>query len=69
MSEVYKSIELVGTSEESFDTAVRNAVTRAGETVRELRWLEVLDQRAYIKGGDVREYQSKVRIWFSLEGE
>lgn len=68
MSEVYKSIELVGTSGDSFDTAVRNAVTRAGETVRDLRWLEVLDQRAYIKGGDVQEYQAKVRIWFNLEG-
>ena len=69
MSEVYKAIELVGTSEESFDSAVRNAVKRAGETIRDLRWLEVLEQRAFIKSGDVHEYQSKVRIWFNLEDE
>lgn len=66
--EVFKSIELVGSSGESFDDAVRVAVKRAGQSVRELRWLEVLDQRAYIKGGDVQEYQAKVRIWFHLEG-
>jgi dodecin len=68
MSEVFKSIELVAESEKSFDEAVRLAVRRAGETIRELRWLEVIDQRAYIKGGDVQQFQVKVRIWFGLEG-
>lgn len=68
MAEVYKSLELVGVSNKSFDEAVRVAVRRAGETVRNLQWLEVLDQRAYIKGGDVQEFQVKVRIWFELEG-
>lgn len=69
MAQVYKSIELVGVSENSFDEAVRVAVKRAGETLRNLQWLEVLEQRAYIKGGDVEEFQIKVRIWFELEGE
>lgn len=67
MSEIFKSIELVGTSEESFDDAVKVAVKRASESVRNLRWLEVMDQRAYIKGGDVQSYQITVRIWFHLE--
>lgn len=67
MSEVFKSIELVGVSEESFDDAVRVAVKRAGQTVRNLRWLEVMDQRAYIKGGDVQSFQITCRIWFNLE--
>lgn len=67
MSEVFKSIELVGASEKGFDDAVRLAVKRAGETIRNLRWLEVLDQRAYIKGGDVQRFQVTVRIWFELE--
>ena len=35
--------------------------------MRNLQWLEVLDQRAYIKGGDVKEFQVTVRIWFELE--
>ncbi len=68
MPEVFKSIELVGVSDVSFDDAVRVAVRRAADTMRNLRWLEVMDQRAYIKGGDVQEFQITVRIWFELEG-
>ena len=48
------------------DVAV--AVKRAGESMRGLQWLEVLDQRAYIKGGNVNEFQVTVRIWYELEG-
>ena len=69
MAQVFKSIELVGVSPESFDQAVRVAVKRASETMRGLRWLEVLDQRAYIKGGDVQEFQITVRVWFELEDQ
>lgn len=67
MSDVFKSIELVGVSEKSFDDAVRVAVKRASETMRNLRWLEVMDQRAYIKGGDVQQFQITLRLWFELE--
>ena len=67
MTQVYKSVELVGVSASSFDEAVRVAVKRAGETMRGLQWLEVLEQRAYLGDGEVREFQVKVRIWFSLE--
>jgi len=66
MAKVFKSIELVGVSPSSFDEAVRVAVKRAGDTMRNLRWLEVMDQRAYIEGGDVNEFQVTVRIWFEL---
>ena len=69
MAQVYKSIELVGVSKQSFDEAVRVAVRRAGESVRGLQWLEVMEQRAYITDGDVQEFQVKVRIWFELEGD
>lgn len=69
MAQVYKSIELVGVSKQSFDEAVRVAVRRAGESVRGLQWLEVMEQRAYITGGDVQEFQVKVRVWFELEGQ
>jgi dodecin len=66
--DVYKAVELVGSSNQSFEDAVRKAVQRAGETLRELQWMEVLEQRGYIKGGEVQEFQVKVRIWFGLEG-
>jgi flavin-binding protein dodecin len=68
MGGAYKAIELVGTSEQSFDDAARSAVKRAGETVRDLEWMEVLEQRGYIRGGEVREFQVKVKVWFKLEG-
>lgn len=64
---VFKSLELVGTSGQSFDDAARAAVKRAGETMRNLEWMEVVEQRGYIKGGEVNEYQVKVRVWFKLE--
>lgn len=69
MKQVFKSIELVGVSDASFDEAVRVAVERAGESMRGLRWLEVMDQRAYIKGGKVNEFQVTVRVWFELDSE
>jgi dodecin len=68
MGGAFKAIELVGTSEQSFDEAARAAVKRAGETIRELEWMEVLEQRAYINGGEIREFQVKVKVWFKLEG-
>lgn len=68
MSGVFKSIEMVGTSSQSFEDATRVAVKRAGESMRSLEWLEVVEQRGYISGGDIREYQVKVKLWFKLEG-
>jgi flavin-binding protein dodecin len=67
MGGAFKAIEMVGTSEQSFDDAARSAVKRAGETMRDLEWMEVLEQRGYIRGGEVREFQVKVKIWFKLE--
>ncbi|HEV2148985.1 MAG TPA: dodecin [Longimicrobiaceae bacterium] len=65
---VYKSLELVGTSAQSFDDAARVAVKRAGESMRDLEWMEVVEQRGYINGGEINEFQVKVRVWFKLEG-
>jgi flavin-binding protein dodecin len=67
MPQVFKSLELVGVSEQGFDDAARVAVRRAAETIRKLRWMEVVDQRAYIEGGDIGQFQVTVRIWFELE--
>jgi dodecin len=69
MSGVYKSIEMVGTSPNSFDEAVRAAVRRAGETVRDLEWMEVVEQRGYIAGGEVNDFQVKVKLWFKLDSQ
>ena len=67
MGQVYKSIEMVGTSEASFDDAVRSAVKRAAESMRDLEWFEVCEQRGYIRDGGIREFQVSVKLWFKLE--
>jgi dodecin len=69
VAQVFKSIELVGVSEKSFEDAVQAAVRRAGESMRNLRWLQVVDHRGSIEGGAVREFQVTVRIWFELDGD
>lgn len=67
MSGVFKAIEMVGTSAQSFEDAVRGAVRRAAETMRDLEWMEVVEQRGYIRGGEINEFQVKVKLWFKLE--
>lgn len=64
--ETFKLIELVGTSKESFEDAVNNAVKEAAKTLKNLRWLEVVEQRGHITDGKVSEYQVKVKIAFKI---
>lgn len=63
----YKSIELVGTSTESYEDATQSAIERASETMRELRWFEVVEQRGHVEDGRVSEYQIRLRVWFHLD--
>lgn len=63
----YKLIELVGTSKESFDDAVNNAVKEAAKTIKHLCWLEVVEQRGHITNGEVSEYQVKVKLSFMVQ--
>lgn len=65
----YKSIELVGTSSESYEKAIETAVKRAARTMRGLRWFEVVEQRGYIDDGEVEQFQVRLRVWFHLEDE
>ncbi len=67
MAGVYKKIEVVGTSPESFAAATKNAITEAAKSVRNLSWFEVVEQRGAIKAGKVAEFQVTVRIGFKLE--
>jgi len=65
---VYRITEVVGTSTESVQQAVRTAVKRANETLRNLDWFEVSEIRGTIKEGDVEEFQVSVKIGFRLDG-
>ncbi|HEY0368756.1 MAG TPA: dodecin [Chthoniobacterales bacterium] len=64
---VYKKIELVGSSASGIEDAVANAVARAGESVRNMRWLEVVETRAHIQDGKIAHWQVTVKIGFTLE--
>ena len=64
---IYKKIELVGSSTESFDDAVKNALTRARKTVRNMRWFEVLETRGYLEEGKIAHWQVTLKVGFTLE--
>ncbi|MCA9158549.1 MAG: dodecin family protein [Planctomycetales bacterium] len=64
---VYKKLEIVGTSSNSIEEAVANAISQASKTVRELRWFEVIETRGDIVDGKVSHWQVTVKIGFALE--
>ncbi|MCC7338228.1 MAG: dodecin domain-containing protein [Pirellulaceae bacterium] len=64
---VYKKLEIVGTSPNSIEEAVANAISQASKTVRELRWFEVIETRGDIVDGKVSHWQVTVKIGFALE--
>jgi len=64
---VFKKITLIGTSAESFDEAVDDAVGRAEATLDNLKWAEVEEMGVEIAGVEGREYQAEVEVAFELE--
>ena len=64
---VYKVIELVGTSPDSWEKAVANAVERAGQSLRDLRIAEVTKLDVHIENGKVAAYRAKVSLSFKFE--
>ena len=65
---VYKVIELVGTSDESWEKAARGAVDRAAKSLRDLRVAEVIEQDLVIEKGKVTAYRTKLKLSFKYEG-
>ena len=65
---VYKVIELVGTSTESWEKAAAAAIARASESLRDLRIAEVVNLDMQIKDGSVEAYRAKVKVSFKYEG-
>ncbi|GGV35387.1 dodecin [Actinomadura sp. LOL_016] len=63
----YRVTEIVGTSPESVEAAIRNGIRRANETLRHLDWFEVKEVRGQIEDGDVAHYQVTMKIGFRLE--
>jgi len=64
---VYKKIEIVGSSPNSLQEAIENAISKASETVRNMRWFEVIDTRGQVEDGKIAHWQVTVKIGFTLD--
>lgn len=67
MSSVYRVTEVVGTSTQSCDDAIRRAVSRADETLRNLDWFEVVEIRGHLAEGQVAHVQVTMKVGFRLD--
>ena len=64
---VYKIVELVGSSTTGVEDAIENAIARAAATLRDIRWFEVKETRGHVEGGRVAHYQVTLSIGFTLD--
>jgi dodecin len=69
MANVYKKVELVGSSREGVDDAIKRAIAKASETLRNLDWFEVKEIRGWIDEGAVQHFQVTIQVGFRLEDE
>lgn len=68
MSEhVYKKIELVGSSPDGIEQAVKNALGRAEKTIRNMRWFEIIETRGQIEEGKINHWQVTLKVGFTLD--
>jgi dodecin len=65
---VYKVVEVVGTSTESWEKAAKTAVERASKSLRDLRVAEVVEQDVVIEKGKITAYRTKLKLSFKYEG-
>ncbi len=63
---VYKKVELVGTSPNGTDDAIRNAIATASKTLRHIDWYEVLESRGHVVDGKIAHYQVTLNVAFRL---
>jgi dodecin len=67
MPGTYKLVEIVGTSPTSFAEAARAAIADAAQTIRQMEWFEVVEQRGRIADGKVQEFQVTLKVGFKIE--
>lgn len=67
MPGTFKTVELVGTSPVSFAEAVKSAVAEAAETIRQMSWFQVVEERGRIADGKVQEFQVTIKVGFKIE--
>lgn len=63
---VYQKVEITGSSSVSIENAIENAVAKAGETIENLRWFEVVETRGHIDKGKVAHWQVTIKVGYTL---
>lgn len=66
-SDVYKVVEIVGSSPESIADAVKRGIARASKTIRHIGWFEVVDTRGHVENGEVKHFQVTMKVGFKME--
>ncbi|MEJ2545121.1 MAG: dodecin family protein [Calditrichaceae bacterium] len=66
MDSTFKIIEIVGTSEESYEKAINNGIAKASETIKAISWFEVIQHRGAVKDDKVTEFQVVMKVGFKL---
>lgn len=64
---VYKVVEVVGSSSKSVEDAIKTAIAKASETVRNIGWFEVVQTRGHVEVGKIGHYQVTLKIGFTLD--
>jgi flavin-binding protein dodecin len=63
---IYKVVELVGSSKISIDDAIQQAISRAARTLRDIKWFEVVSTRGHVEDGKVAHFQVTLKVGFTL---
>lgn len=66
---IYRVTEIVGSSPEGLDAAIRNGISRASRTLRHLDWFEVTEVRGHLVDGAIEHYQVGLKVGFRLDGD
>jgi flavin-binding protein dodecin len=66
---IYKIVELTGSSAKSIEDAVEKAIARAAQTIRNMRWFEVLSTRGHLEDGKVAHWQVTIKVGFTVDGD
>ncbi len=69
MNRTYGITEVVGTSNEGVDAAIRNAVSRTSKTIKHLDWFEVTQVRGYVRDGEVDHFQVSLKVGYRMEDQ
>jgi dodecin len=64
---IYKKIELVGSAPDSIEDAVKNALSKASQSLRNLRWFEIVETRGHIEDEKIGHWQVTIKVGFTLD--